>query len=321
MKKSLQCWLGYAALMIASSAFANPGEFLISAASSSGTYKLMLGEIKKFCDDEDFTIKEIPNNGGATENLEALVNNTVSAAFLHSDVIYAMAQADSKYRNYKTLVNLYGEDIHVLALRIAKEKTGGVAGYGATPVVYSTLADLANRNIGAAGGSVITARILTGQGEGHFNVVPFDDGKDVIEALTNGHIQAAIFVGGSPLPNLAQLNATDFKLLPLGDAIASKVSGVYRPATINYTNLKSGPIKTLAASAIILTRQYKTPKMIAPQARFRECFYNKLDELRETPGTHKKWQEIDPSDHGVWEWYDLPAASPATPEAPETKKK
>ena len=326
--KTLRYILAAVLLMFASqSVLAEPATFLVSSASSSGAYGAMLKEIQGVCNTDDFVIKEVPiANGGATENLEALVNNTVSAAFLHSDVIYALAQADSKYRQYKTLVNLYPEEIHVVALRTAKETKGGVAGIGGTMSVYASLSDLKGLKVGAAGGGIITARILTGQGEGHFDVVPLDNGKAVLEALKAGQIQAAIFVGGSPLPNIAQLNQAEYKLLPIGDTIASKVSGVYRPAVINYTNMKSGPVKTLAASAIILTRQYKTPKMVAPQVQFRSCFYDKLAELQETPGTHKKWQEVDPADHGVWEWYELPdgnvapSSAPVTAAKPSTKK-
>ncbi len=79
---------------------------------------------------------------------------------------------------------------------------------------------------------------------------------------------------------------------------------------ITYTNLKSDSIKTVATSAIIATREYKTPKYMAQQKWFRDCFYEHLIELQETPNMHQKWQEVDPNDHGVWEWYDLPTASP-----------
>lgn len=279
-----------------------PMRLIVADASSSGTYKAMNAEIVDVCADESFQIVELPGaTGGATNNLAALKDNKASAAYLHSDVIYAMAQADPSYRQLKTLVALYPEDIHVLVLRNSRTK------HFLKTVEFNTLADLAGYKVGAAGGGVITGKILTGQGEAHFDVVEFTSGKEIIPALDAGTVQAAIFVGGAPLPNLTTLSADHYKLIPIGETIAARVSGIYRPTIIDYPNLNSGPIRTMAPTAIILTRKYTLPKLIAPQARFRRCFYQRLDELKETPGRHPKWQMVDPKDRGPWEWYELPS--------------
>jgi TRAP-type uncharacterized transport system substrate-binding protein len=279
----------------------------VADASSSGTYKAMMSEIMDVCSDNALQIVELPGQtGGATDNLQALVNNRVQAALLHSDVIFASAMADPSLKQLKTLVALYPEEIHVLALRHSRTKRRVVQ-----TVEFTTLADLAGYKVGAAGGGVLTARILSGQGEGHFDVVPFLSGKDVLPALDAGEIQAAIFVGGSPLPNLVPLSGDQYKLLPIPEAITNHLAGVtvYRPAIINYPNLNSGSIKTLAPQATILTRRYTLPKLVEPQARFRSCFYAHLEELQQTPGKHPKWQLVDPKDHGGWEWYELPTGS------------
>lgn len=94
--------------------------------SSSGTYKKMLGEIIAVCSDDSFNIAEAAGvTGGAIGNLEALYNNKADAAFMHSDVFFANAQADPSYNKFKTLVALYPEPIHVLALRTSKTKKPG----------------------------------------------------------------------------------------------------------------------------------------------------------------------------------------------------
>lgn len=304
MKRSIML---FALLAVLTTPLFSQQRLIVADASSSGTYKSMLSEIIDVCSDENFQIIEPPNQtGGATNNLEALINNRASAAFLHSDVIYAAAQADPSYRQLKTLIALYPEEIHILALRTSHTKKSG---FSLGKAQFTTATDLAGYTVGAAGGSFVTARILTGQGEGGFHVVEYGSGKEVLAALENGDIAAAIFVGGSPLPNLTTLSGENYKLLTIPDAMASRLAGVYRPATINYSNLQSGPIRTLAAQAIVLTRRYTLAKMIAPQARFRQCFYNHLDELKETPGRHPKWQLVDPKDHGVWEWYEIPTAT------------
>jgi TRAP-type uncharacterized transport system substrate-binding protein len=206
-------------------------------------------------------------------------------------------------------------------------KKGGVAGFGGTAVEFKTLADLKGYKVGAAGGGAITARLLQGQGEAGFQVVQKDGGGELMSALDSGEVQAVIFVGGAPLANIEKLDGGKYKLLSIPESIATKVQTIYHGATINYPNLKSGPTKTIAPDAIILTRQYKSPRMVAPQRAFRECFYKSLDDLKETPGKHRKWQNVDPHNHGSWDWYEIAGgdgeapAGPAAPAAPTTKKK
>ena len=31
----------------------------------------------------------------------------------------------------------------------------------------------------------------------------------------------------------------------------------------------------------------------------------KLDEIKETPGMHKAWQDVEKDEHGSWTYYDL----------------
>lgn len=271
--------------------------------SSSGTYKKMLGEIIGACDSDEFKITEAKNvHGGAPANLDALVNNQAQAAFLHSDVYFANSQSDPTYKRYQTLVALYPEPIHVLALKQSITKAGMLS---MSKVEFNTLADAKGYSVGAAGGGVYTARILKGQSDVNFTVVPFDSGKEVIAALDAGTIVAAIFVGASPLPNIAELDKTKYKLIPVGEAIASKVKGVYRPVTINYAGLTSGPIQTVAPMATILTRKYSTPKKVAAQRHFRDCFYKHLDELKDNGSPN--WQQVEAGDRGVLDWYEIPA--------------
>ena len=280
--------------------------FTIAADSSSGTYRKMLSEIMNVCSTDEFSIVEAKGvTGGAPGNLDALVNNKAQAAFLHSDVYFANAQSDSSYSKFQTLVALYPEPIHVLVLR--ESKTRG-SGFGAlSHVDFNSLADLKGFKVGAAGGGVYTARILQGQGEGGFTVVPYDTGAQAIDALNSGEVGALIFVGAAPLPNLEKLNKSAYRLVPIGESIASRVRGVYRDASINYNGLTTGPIKTLAPIATLLTRKYSTASKVAAQRHFRECFLKNVDELKDNGSPN--WQSVDPADHGVLPWYDIPAAT------------
>ncbi len=280
-------------------------QITVASDSSSGTYNKMLAEIIQVCSTDTFNI--IPATGvegGAPGNLDALVNNRAQAAFLHSDVYFANAQADPSYAKFQTLVALYPEPIHVLALKVSKTKKVGTLSFGTQE--FSSLADMKGFSVGAAGGGVYTARILQGQGEGGFTVVPFNKGDEVIAALTSGQIAAAIFVGAAPLPNLIKLDKNLYKLLPIGDTIASRVKGVYREASVNYTGMTSGPLKTLAPVATLLTRKYSTETKVAAQRHFRSCFYKHLDELKDNGSPN--WQSVEANDHGVPSipWYEIP---------------
>lgn len=277
---------------------------LVANSSVSGTYELMTQEISDYCSNEQFSIESAPGiKGGIMQNLDALRNNRASAAFVRADVIYALAQSDPTYRNFKTLVALYPEDLHVLTLRQSKMKKLGTFSFGTKD--FNTVEDLAGYPVGASSGGHITGRILK-------NVVGFSDvreypsGKAVMAALDNGEIAAAIFLGGTPLPSLQGLSGDTYKLLPVSETTVTRLSGIYKRSQITYANLGDTPVSTLSSEALIITRKYTTAKMIEPQARFRSCFYAHLTELQETPGKHPKWQEVSPTNHGSWEWYDLP---------------
>src|SRR5882724_2898011 len=87
--------------------------FRVAADSSSGTYNQMLGQIIGVCSNDAFQIVPMNGNGGgAVGNLDALVNNKVDAAFLHSDVYIFNANTDPSYNRYKTLIAGWPEPIH-----------------------------------------------------------------------------------------------------------------------------------------------------------------------------------------------------------------
>lgn len=296
-------------LSLALAAFAIPAiaqtdtKIVIASDSSSGTYNKMLGEIISVCADDNFIIQPaVGVTGGSPGNLDALVNNKAQAAFMHSDVFLANSMADPSYARYQTLIALYPEPIHVLMLRVSKAKGTGFNSF--STLTFNSLQDTAGQRVGAAGGGVYTARILQGQGQGGFEVVPFDKGDAVLAALDSGDIVAAIFVGAAPLPNLEKLDSSKYKLVPIGEGITAKVSTVYRPANINYKGLTAGPLKTIAPLATLMTRKYSTEAKIKAQSHFRSCFYRALPGLKDDGSPN--WQNVEESDRGVLPWYELP---------------
>lgn len=293
-------------LLFASAVNAQSTNIRVASDSSSKTYGKMLGEVINACgDSSDFNIVTVKNGGGAVGNLDALFNNQADAAFLHSDVFAANAQSDPAYNKFKTLVALWPEPIHVLTLRTSKTKKSGSFSFGTVEI--NSLQDVAGYTVGAAGGGVITAHVL--QTPGHFQVADLGTGSAVIEALNNGTIAAAIFVGAAPLPNLQELgNKQNYKLIPLGDNIANAVSNFYRPAKINYPTLTNGPVNTLAPVATLLTKVFQTPEKIQAQRALRSCFTNKLAWLQDNASPN--WQLVQPNDPGTLNNYlELPGST------------
>lgn len=309
------------ALMPITSAFAQDASDLkitVAADSSTGTYKKMLGEIVNACSNDGFDINMAADvHGGAPGNLDALLNNKAQAAFLHSDVFEVMKNADPKYQKLKTLVALYPEQIHVLALRDTKIHGTGTLDRFKTPV-FNSLSEITNLPVGAAGGGAYSIRILKGSGDAQFTTREYDDGDALIKGLNDGEIAAAIFVGAAPLDKLTKLPKGVYKLLPIGEPLASKVKGIYREESLNYPGLTQGPIKTMAPTAVILTRSYATEGKVNAQRHFRSCFLQHLDQLKDEGSPN--WQQVESDDHGpLNNWLELPAATKTAVVTPSKK--
>lgn len=281
-----------------------PVEFLIAAGSSSGTYEQLIKELGSVTTDT-VTFKQVPSHG-AVENLDHLLNNEAMVAMLHSDVIYQRYSTMTNLpQRFQTLVALHSEEVHLLALTNPVRKTGGTMGYFGKPVVINTLEDLqAGTIVGAAGGGFVSANVIKGLLNLPYEVVQLNSGSEVLNALTKGQIDVAVFVGGAPLPNLKDLGP-DYHLVTISDVTASRLKQVYHPATVTYSKMSPQGVNTVAADCILVAKVYKTPRFVAALKAFRAEFYGKLSEMAETPGMHKKWGEIDAANHGSWAWMDL----------------
>lgn len=160
-----------------------------------------------------------------------------------------------------------------------------------------------------------TASILSQQGGANFQVLDLQSGGAVIPALDNGTIDAAIFVGAAPLPNLEKLNKVNYKIVPVGDAIGSRVSNLYRTAKINYPVLTNGPITTLAPIATLLSKNFSTPGKVQGQAMMRKCVADHLGDLQDNGSPN--WADVTANDHGIptIPWLDLPVYTGPAPKA------
>lgn len=289
-------------LAIALAAMTSYGETLkISTGGTGATYSRIVKELTTACMN-DIQLQET-NSSGSMQNIDRLIGNETQAALVQSDVLRFRGNTED-LSNIKTLVTLHPEQVHLIALASPNIKEGGTLGFGAKAVTFNTIGDLAGRTVVASGGSYITAQVIRLQSEISFQVLEVADSKAAIEAVNSGQAAAALFVGGAPMDNLKQLNKAH-KLLSFPDAVVAKLKNVYKPATLNYSNMGSMGVTSVSTDALLVTREFKTSAMISSLTKFRACFNTKVPELAETTGTHPAWSKIVVGAEAKWPMYNL----------------
>lgn len=272
---------------------------LIADGSSSGTYAQFLKEMLPVLEEAGIALDDkAVTSSGAIENLDHLVNNDVSIAFMHADVICHRGKTETSLQDrYETLVSLFPEDVQFVVKHQHKSMFD-------KSEKFNDLNDLAGYKVGAAGGGFITVSMVKLLSEVPYTIIKYDSGAEVLAALDKGEIDAAEFTGAAPLPNLKKLGS-DYKILAIPDSLISRLSTVYQPSQVTYSNMGSQTVRTVSVRCLLVAHVYKTPKMVSLMKTFRRAFYSHLTELQETPGNHKKWQDVDPKEHGPWTWMVL----------------
>lgn len=327
--KTIKIFFGSAALaatLLATSAVAQE-KFTIAGGGgmkNGSTYSWMLGDLAKWCSTDSFVLEEVNTNGGI-QNLEFLKGNKVKSAVIPSDLLLsAKLENPTSVAMIRTLFALHPEELHLIARGDIK-KEGGVSignfNVGGTSVSYSHPEDLRGRAVGAVGGSVRSAQILSEFLKLNLKVTPFDDNLKLTNALLTGQIDAIVVVAGAPSA-LVQTLDSRFKLLPVRSN--AELAAVYSPAKLQYEKLNGGKaVDTISTQALFVTRTFRDPDMLTSLAKLRACFTTYLPKIQDADGSHAKWQLVDSNDRGKWEYYDLPkvaapvvvapAAAPAKP--------
>jgi uncharacterized protein len=277
----------------------------IATGNSKGTYSIMFKEINQRCTEKTSLIEVLTS--GSVENLGNLLGNKVNAAFIQTDVLHSRNKTED-LSNIQTLIALHPEEVHIVSLATSLTKEGGFAGVLTHPIPVNTIKDLKSRRVGASGGSIVTAQVIRIQSEIDYQVVEYGSNELLIKALTNGEIEAAFIVGGAPMAVISALSS-QYKLLPIPDDVIGRLRGIYRPIKISYLNISNTSISTVATDALLVTRRYKTEKTVSDLLLLKQCILVNLDQLKETTGTHPKWQTVDPTNTGKWGNYPYPGSS------------
>lgn len=303
MKKFTQVALAVALAVAVSGAYAQ-AQLKVATGASTGNYARIFKEFSAMCKDQITQIEV--SSKGSVDNMDKLLGNEVNAAIVQTDVLFFRARNED-LGGVKTLFSLYPEEIHVIAPAVSLIKEGGVAGFGAKAVAFNSVSDLSGRGVAAYGGSIVTAQVIRLQSEINFTVLEVADYKAAKAALDAGTVAAIIMVGGQPMDDVKALTNA-YKLLPFNESSVAKLKNVYVPAKLNYSGMGQGGsgVPTIATESLFVTRAYKTPKFVESMSALRGCFTEKLPELQETTGMHKKWSAVHSDNTGKWAYYELP---------------
>ena len=266
---------------------AQPQQIIVSTGVADGTYAQFFTQFSRVCPQPP--LKGVASHG-SVENLERVMNNAASLAFVQADVLFAkkLVEHDPQVDSVRTFLVLYLEEIHILT----QASNDSIAKFS----------DLAGKRVGVYGGSIITSLILfaiTGVQPARSQTYPGPD--EAVQAL-GGAVDAVLGVGGKPLPWVEALDAK-YRLIPFDQF--EKVSKIYYPAVVNYSNLNQpGGVPTIAVPSLLITRDYKIPAMVTPLLQLRSCIVKNLQVLRETVGNHPKWQQVNPDIKGPWPYFE-----------------
>jgi len=284
-----------AVAMLAAPMWGQPQSLIVSTGVGDGTYAAFFSQFSRVCTQPP--LQGRPSTG-SIENLDRLLNNEANLAFVQADVLVTklLIDHDLRVQSVRTFMLLYYEEIHILA----KASNASIANFS----------DLSNKKVGVYGGSTTTASALfTSTGIQPARLETFPGPTEAARAL-GGEVDAVLGVGGKPLPWVAALDSS-YKLIAFDmfDKL-SRISKIYSQTTLGYPNLAKPPeVQTVAVPSLLITMGYTAPAIVTPLLQLRTCIIKNLGVLRDTPGNHPKWRDIDPSIKGPWPYFEEPKSS------------
>ena len=286
MKRStlIHLMLGGALLVNSGPALAQTNSVLnVATGSKGGTYATMYKNLGDICTSASWLRER--QTSGSVENVDLLLSNQVSLAFVQLDVLKARDQIDGdpRAKEIRTLLPLHQEEIHLIAKKPTKGFLGRVSG-------VTRFSELARKKVGAWGGSVVTANVMRAKSGVNFEVAAFPTRDAALAALASGQVDAVLAVVGQPADWVKALSPQQYNLLPL-DIGADKVSGFYQKAKLIYPDFGAA-VDTYSVQSLLVTRNFKTPEKRAQLLKYQACAKAKLTSLQEDEGMHPKWNDV-----------------------------
>ncbi len=255
----------------------------VATGSKGGTYATMYKNLGDVCTSASWLRER--QTSGSVENVDLLLSNQVSLAFVQLDVLKARDQIDGdpRAKAIRVLLALHQEEIHLIAKKPTKGFLGRLSG-------VTRFSELGKKKVGAWGGSVVTANVLRAKAGVNFEVAAYPTRDAALSALAAGQVDAVLAVVGQPADWVKALDSQQYTLLPL-DLSAEKVSAFYQPARLIYPAFGAA-VPTYSVQSLLVTRDFKTPEKRAQLLKYQSCARAKLTRLQEDEGMHPKWNDV-----------------------------
>ncbi len=313
----IRMWARLMGFVVPAAVFTMPvaaQQFTVGTGSKGNTYSRQFSEIQKVCGKElamvEWKDEKGGNSNGAVKNAEMLMGNEINGGWTQADILHMMARTQD-LSDIKTLLVLHRESLHYIVKADFAVKQGGTMGFGGTAVPIRELSQIGGMTVAASGGGVWTAKQVRLETEIQHNIQEVADSKTAIQLLSEGKVQVALVVGGAPIDMVKNLGA-GYRVLAVPEALQKKLEKVYTPERVSYPSLADGgAASTVSVQALLVTREYKTPKMISALSSVRSCVLANLDDIRETTGNHASWRMVKAENQSQAKWplYQLPTAT------------
>jgi uncharacterized protein len=229
---------------------------------------------------------------GSLTNIDRVMDNQAELGVTQLDALVVRAFKETNLRErIRVLAILHTEEVHF----IAKSAPQGILGtpfFKSTPLV--SVDDLRGQKLGFWGGAVITEQVISAMTLIGWSPAEYPDQIAALAALKDDNIQAILAVGGQPLDWVSELSR-DYKLLGVSEAMVTRLSPVYEKTTLTYRNLGQEGVSALSVRAMLVTRNYTSKGKHDQLQMIHDRLADVVGDIRETRGTHPKWDEVDPA--------------------------
>jgi uncharacterized protein len=250
----------------------------IATGAPDGTYYQIAQDIKRVGEAEGIPVEIIQTNG-SFDNLNFLGAGKADLAIIQLDVLKFATEVMKWESGFdlvdqaKVLLNLYPEEIHVLT------KNENIR----------SLDQLSRRRVAVGpegSGSALTAEVLLAAHKITVAKV-FDGPNDALKKLDRGELDAMIFVGGSPVPALQNLDQSyRFVTVPKN----SLLEEIYSKKVLDRTVYSwAGDVETLAVPSVILTRNRSDRDYVVTMQKLLLAILRNKSRLDSTG--HPKWKD------------------------------
>ena len=250
----------------------------IATGSSEGTYFKIAQDIKQIAEKEGIPIHVVQTNG-SFDNINLLAAGKVDLAIMQLDVLRFVAEILLKetglnvLQEAKVALNLYLEEIHILTknpeIRTVQQLEGKRVAVGPEK-----------------SGSALTAEVLLA-GFGVKIERLFDAPEAAVKKLSQGEIDALIFIGGAPVPAFQKLDKSfHFVALP-ADSGFEQIYPKKKIAKSVYP--WSDEVDTHAVPSVIMTRNRTEKDYVAAMQRLVLLILSQKESL-DSSG-HPKWKD------------------------------